>query len=103
MADTPSQHHGGVAAFYQDAPHFQVEAFHPHGANITRFQLASGGIRWFIVGCYINPKNAPAIDCIVTDIGQRPHRDALMVVGYFNANWRRWRGTYVGRILRQKA
>ena len=44
-------HSGGVAVFYCEAEHFSLEALQLYDANVVRFQLASGGQRWHIVGC----------------------------------------------------
>ena len=51
MTDAPSRHHGGVAVFHQPAPHFAVEAVQQFRPNVVGFQLATGGRRWYIVGC----------------------------------------------------
>ena len=48
--EIPSVHSSGVAVFYRAAEHFSMEALHTYRANIVRFQLESGGRRWFIVG-----------------------------------------------------
>ena len=34
---------GGVAIFYQDAPHFKVKALQLHGPNMLGSKVASGG------------------------------------------------------------
>ena len=49
-SEAPSAHSGGVAVFYCLAENFSVEALQLHGAKVARFQLASGGQRWYIVG-----------------------------------------------------
>ena len=50
------------------------------------FQLASGGQRWHIVGCYLSPYNASTIEGVVAAIVQRPRGGALLVVGDFNTD-----------------
>ena len=52
----------------------------------VRFQLASGGQRWHIVGCYLSPYNASSIEDVVTAIIQRPRGGALLVVVDFNTD-----------------
>ena len=79
-------HIGGIDLFYRTTGHFSVEAFQAHGANVVRFQMASGDRRWYIVGCYLAPDNASAIEDVVTAIGKRPRGAALVVVGNFNTN-----------------
>ena len=44
-SEAPSAHIGGVAVFYHKAENFTLEALCLHGANVVRFQLASGG-KW---------------------------------------------------------
>ena len=48
--DAPSQYRGGVAVFYQPAPHFAVEAVRQFGSNVVRFYLATREQRWHIGG-----------------------------------------------------
>ena len=63
-----------------------METLHLYGANVVSFQLASGGQRWYIVGCYLAPYNTSTIEDIVAAIIQRPQGAALLVVGKFNTN-----------------
>ena len=49
-SESPSAHSGGVAVFYRAEEQLSVEALQTYGANVSRFQLASGDRRWFIVG-----------------------------------------------------
>ena len=75
---------GGVDVFYWDALHFQFGSFHLHGPNVVRFQLYSGGIRWFIVGCCLAPDYSSIINRVISDIGQIPRGAILLVGGGFN-------------------
>ena len=54
--------------------------------NMASFQLESVGRRWFIFGCYLIPDYASTIEFVVLAINQRPHGDALLVAGDFDAN-----------------
>ena len=54
--DTPSRHYGGVAVFYWPSPLFAVEAVCQFGPNVVSFQLATGARRWYIIGCYLAPR-----------------------------------------------
>ena len=81
-----SAHSGGVAMLYCAEEHFSVEALHLYGANVVRFQLASGGQRWYIAGRYLAPENATTIEVIVAAISQQPRGAALLVVGDFNTD-----------------
>ena len=51
--ELPSAHSGGVAIFYRVVELFSVEALQTYRANVVSFKLASGNMRWFIVGCYL--------------------------------------------------
>ena len=84
--EAPSSHSSGISIFYQIAGHFYVEAFKPHRANVVRFQLTWGDRLWYIVGCYLAPKNSLTIEYVVAAIGKRPQGAALLVVGDFNTN-----------------
>ena len=53
--DAPSLHRSRVAMFHWPAPYFAVEAVQKFGPNVVGFQLATGGRRWYIVGCYLAP------------------------------------------------
>ena len=54
--DVAIQHHGGVAIFHRPAPQFAVEAVQKFGLNVIGFQLATGAQRYYIVGCYLRPR-----------------------------------------------
>ena len=82
----PSQHRGGVAVFYRNPSHLQVEALQHHGMNVLSFQVALGISCWFIVKCYLSPNEAVTIPRVVTSIGSRPCREVLLETGYFNTN-----------------
>ena len=84
--DVPSWYRGVVAIFYQETPHFQVEAFQTHGLNVTIFQLTSIGRILFIVGCYLASDEASNIECVVAAIVQCLRGAARMVAGDFNSN-----------------
>ena len=55
--DAQIRHCRGVYVFYQDAPHFQIEAFQLHWPKVMIFHLAFGSRSWFIAGCYLDPNN----------------------------------------------
>ena len=48
--------------------------------------MASVGKLWFIVGCYLAPKNTATTNSVVVAIGQHPYRAALLVAGCFNTD-----------------
>ena len=66
-------HRRGVAVFYKDAPHFQFEAYQPHGPNVSIFQLDSSGRRW-IFGCVISTPTTPQLSSTLS----RPSVNAPM-------------------------
>ena len=49
----PIPHRGGINVFYCKAENFTLEAIRLHGPNVISFQMATGGKRWHVVGCYI--------------------------------------------------
>ena len=63
-----------------------MEAFHCHGVNVVRFQLALGDRQWYIMECYFSPDDASTIEDVIAAIGKRPRGAALLVVGNFNTN-----------------
>ena len=82
--DTPSRHRGGVAVFYQQSPHFAVEAVQQFSPNVVGFQLATGERRWYIIGCYLAPDDTLMIESVVSALKEQPRGAALMVVEYLN-------------------
>ena len=72
--------------FYQTAEYFSVEALRIYSANVISFHLASGGLRWFILGFCLDPDNASTIEDVVAAISQRPRGGALLVVRDFNTD-----------------
>ena len=49
--DAPSRHRGVVALFYRPLPLFAVEDVREYGPNVLSFEVATGGRRWYIIGC----------------------------------------------------
>ena len=82
--DALSQHHGGVAVFYQPSPNFVVEAVRQFGPNVVGFQLATGVRRWYIIVCYLAPDDTLTIESVVTALKERPRGTALLVAGDLN-------------------
>ena len=54
--DAPSRHCGGVSFFRRPAPHFAVEAVQQFSPNVIGFQMVTGALQWYIVGCYLAPR-----------------------------------------------
>ena len=50
----PSPHRGGVAIFYCEEDHFNLEVLQINGPTVFRFCLAPVGYWWRAVGCYIS-------------------------------------------------
>ena len=50
------------------------------------FEVATGGRRWYIIGCYLDPNNARTIEQVVTALGDQPRGTALLVAGDFNTD-----------------
>ena len=86
VMDVPIRHHGGVAVFRRPAPHFAMEAVQQFGPNVVVFQLATGGRRCYIVGCYIAPDDTSTIESVIAALKERPRGAELLVVRAFNVN-----------------
>ena len=84
--EAPNAHSAGVAVFYRTKKHFSKEALQTYGANVVRFQMASGNRCWYIVGFYLTPENTSTKEDVVAAISKRPRGAALLVVGNFNTN-----------------
>ena len=82
----PSRHRRGVAVFLRPAPHFAVEDFQHFGPNIVGFQMATREQRWYIVGCYLFPRDNFTIESVVAALKERPRGAELLVSGDFNVN-----------------
>ena len=82
--EAPSRHRGGVALFYRTSSLFAVEAVRDYGPNVLSFEVATGGRRWYIIGCYLAPDDARTIERVVTALGDQPRGTALLVAGDFN-------------------
>ena len=84
--DAPSRHRGRVALFYRPSPLFAVEAVRDYGPNVLSFEVATGGRRWYIIGCYLAPDDARTIERVVTALGDQLRGTALLVAGDFNTD-----------------
>ena len=54
--------------------------------NVIGFQLATGGRRWYIVGCYLAPNDTSTIERVVEALRERPKGTELLVAGDLNIN-----------------
>ena len=70
--EAPSAHIRGVVVLYYPEEHFSMEALQIYDGNVVIFQMAPGGQRWKIVGCYLAPDDASTIEDVVAAISQRP-------------------------------
>ena len=70
--DTLIPHRGRVAVFYQASLRFAVEAIQKFGPNFFSLHLAAGERRWYIIGCYLAPDDASAVESVVADLRERP-------------------------------
>ena len=84
--EAPIVHSGSIAVLYMAVDHFYVESLQTYWANVISFQLASGDMGWYILGCYLAPDNASTIEDVVAAIGKRPQGATLIVFGDFNSN-----------------
>ena len=63
-----------------------VEEVREYGPNVLSFEVATGGRRWYIIGCYLSPDDARTIEGLVTALGDQPRGTALLVAGDFNTD-----------------
>ena len=70
-----------------------MEALCLLGPNVASFQLVMGRQRWHVMGCYIAPDNASAIEGMVAAISRRPRGAKLLVAGNFNTDLVKPEGT----------
>ena len=59
--DAPSRHRRGVAVLYRLTSMYVVDAIQKFRPNTVGFQLATGGRRCYIIGCYLAPDNTSII------------------------------------------
>ena len=75
-----------MTVFHRPAPNFAVEAVQQFRPNVVSFQLATGGRRWYIVGCYLAPEDTSRIESVVSALKERPRGSELLVAVDFNTN-----------------
>ena len=63
-----------------------MEAVREYGPNVLSFEVATGGRRWYIIGCYLAPDDARKIERVVTAMGDQPRGTALLVAGDLNTD-----------------
>ena len=63
-----------------------VENIQHFGPNIVSFQLVTEERQYYIIGCYLAPKDTLIIESIVTSLKERPKGSKMLVAGDSNAN-----------------
>ena len=63
-----------------------MEAVREYRPNVLSFEVATGGRRWYIIGCYLAPDDAQTIERVVTALGDQPRGTSLLVVGDLNTD-----------------
>ena len=63
-----------------------MEAVREYRPNALSFEVATGGRRWYIIGCYLTPDDARTIEREVTALGDQPIGTALIVAGDLNTD-----------------
>jgi hypothetical protein len=53
----PSKWQGGISLFWRTDEMYEIKKVELRGPNVLSFQLVSGAMRWYIMGCYILPNN----------------------------------------------
>ena len=54
------------------------------GPSVVIFLLTSGSRRWYIVGAYVPPNDAPAIYCVEQDLEEAPRGVEVILLGGLN-------------------
>jgi exonuclease III len=85
-SNAPSKHQGGIALFWRDSPHWQVEAYKAYGPNVLSFQLVTGLRRWYVVGAYVPPSDTSTIEYVSKALDDRPEGVDPILIGDLNAN-----------------
>ena len=75
-----------MALFYRPLEEFAVEEVRDYGPNVISFEVVTVRRRWYIIGCYLAPKDARTIELVVTALGDQPRGTALVVAGDFNTD-----------------
>ena len=83
---SPNRHQGGLATFYRDSEHWQLEAYQTFGNNVVSFQLSSGRRRWHVVGSYVPPESLAELDHAVKAFTQCPEGVETLWIGDLNAD-----------------
>ena len=81
-----SQHRSRVAVIYRASLWFLVEAIQQFELSVFIFQMAMGERLWYIIGCYLSPDDASAVEIAVAALGEFSRGFKLLVTGDFNAN-----------------
>ena len=84
--DTPIRHCVGVALFHWLSPQYTLEAIQQFGPYAVGFQLATGELRLYIIGCYLAPDNTLTINSVVAALKERPQGLEILVIGDLNVN-----------------
>ena len=87
--DATSQRCGGVSrtdGLWWMAPHFAVDAVQNFDTNFVGLQMATGGRRWYIVGCYLASDDTSMLESVVVALKELLRGAELLAVGDFNLN-----------------
>eukprot|EP00978_Attheya_sp_CCMP212_P011677 scaffold28947_cov48-Attheya_sp.AAC.3 len=99
-SEAPSKHQGGIAVFWRDSPHWQIEAYQAFGPNVVSFQLTTGRReRWYVVGAYIPPHDTAALEYVSKALEARPEGVDPILIGDLNANLADPVSARAGKIL----
>ena len=58
------------------------------GPNVTSFLLKSGSHRWYVVGAYVPPNDAPAVHRIKKAFEDAPKGMKVILLGYLKVRLR---------------
>ena len=61
-----------------------MEAVRQLGPNVAGFHMATGALRWYIIGCYLAPNDTSTIVSVVATLKEQPQGTTLLVAGDLN-------------------
>ena len=82
------RHWGGVAVVWRKDVGWQEEGIVNFGPNVASLLLMLRSWRWYVVGVYVPPNDAPAIHCVEQALESDPKGMKAILLGELNAKLR---------------
>ena len=84
VTEAESGNRGGVAVVFREDVGWKLEGIVNFGPNVASFLLTLGSRRWYVVGVYVPPNDAPAVHCIEQALEEAPKVMELILLGEIN-------------------